>query len=35
MPVRRECPVREPAGSNDPRNTLDFRELRGSWFLQG
>lgn len=22
------------AGSGDPRNTLDFRELRGSWFLQ-
>ena len=26
------CPG-DKAGSSDPRNTLDFRVLRGSWFL--
>lgn len=29
-----EGPNQLSAGSSDPRNTLSFRELRGSWFLE-
>lgn len=30
-----EGPLTGLAGSNDPRNTLDLRELRGSWHVLG